>query len=228
MAARRYLISMSSFLVLLLLVCALVLPIIGAAAIRAFAPRLTEQQAYVIGGLILALAVASVIVLSRANITSLQLGSVSLLLSDAPIADVLPADIESTTVSPPPDEDDTAQPVPAATEESTPTADASTTVPTAVPTNEPTTVPTTVPTDVPTATPTPEPPTPEPTAVPTEPPPPTEPPAPAPRTYAVQQGDTLRSIAEQFDVSVQAILDANNLTPAQADALRIGQELVIP
>jgi LysM repeat protein len=44
----------------------------------------------------------------------------------------------------------------------------------------------------------------------------------------VQTGDTLRGIAEQFNVSVQALIDANNLTPQQADALRIGQELVIP
>jgi LysM repeat protein len=44
----------------------------------------------------------------------------------------------------------------------------------------------------------------------------------------VQRGDTLRGIAAQFDVSVQALLEANNLTPEQADALRVGQELVIP
>ncbi|HEU5087482.1 MAG TPA: LysM peptidoglycan-binding domain-containing protein, partial [Roseiflexaceae bacterium] len=54
-------------------------------------------------------------------------------------------------------------------------------------------------------------------------------PAPAAeRRYTVQPGDTLRSIAEQFNVSVAALLEANDLTPAQADNLRPGQELIIP
>jgi LysM repeat protein len=44
----------------------------------------------------------------------------------------------------------------------------------------------------------------------------------------VKKGDTLRSIAEKFDVSVEALLNANNLTARQADALHIGQKLVIP
>jgi LysM repeat protein len=44
----------------------------------------------------------------------------------------------------------------------------------------------------------------------------------------VQPGDTLVSIAEEFNTTVRAIVDANGLTPEQADALRIGQELVIP
>jgi len=38
----------------------------------------------------------------------------------------------------------------------------------------------------------------------------------------------LRGIAEKFGVSVQAIIDANKLTPQQADSLRVGQELIIP
>ena len=59
--------------------------------------------------------------------------------------------------------------------------------------------------------------------------PPTETPQPAARrTYVVQSGDTLRSIAAEFDVTVQALLEANDLTTAQADSLRPGQELVIP
>jgi LysM repeat protein len=44
----------------------------------------------------------------------------------------------------------------------------------------------------------------------------------------VQAGDTLRSIAEKFSVSVTALVDANKLTPEEADSLRVGQELVIP
>ena len=46
--------------------------------------------------------------------------------------------------------------------------------------------------------------------------------------YTVQPGDTLRSIAAQFNVSVTAIVEANKLTPQQADSLRVGQELIIP
>jgi LysM repeat protein len=58
---------------------------------------------------------------------------------------------------------------------------------------------------------------------------PTAPPAPsAPRKYTVQPGDTLRSIAAQFNVSVTALVEANKLTPQQADSLRVGQELIIP
>lgn len=45
--------------------------------------------------------------------------------------------------------------------------------------------------------------------------------------YTVEPGDTLRSIAAKFDVTVQAILDANNLTATQADNLRPGQVLII-
>ena len=65
-------------------------------------------------------------------------------------------------------------------------------------------------------------------APPTSAPPTTAPTPPARRTYVVKARDTLRGIAAQFGVSVQALVDANNLTPAQADSLRVGQELVIP
>jgi len=81
----------------------------------------------------------------------------------------------------------------------------------ATPTSIPPTAP---PTTVPTAT-----------AAPTEPP--TAPPA-APRKHTVQPGETLGAIAKKYDVTVQALINANKLTLEQADALRIGQELVIP
>ncbi|NWG18821.1 MAG: LysM peptidoglycan-binding domain-containing protein, partial [Chloroflexi bacterium] len=78
---------------------------------------------------------------------------------------------------------------------------------------------------------TPEP-TPLPTATPEPTPLPTATPAAAPqgaqRRYVVQPGDTLRLIAERNGVSVEALLRANNLTPAAADTLRVGQELIIP
>jgi LysM repeat protein len=44
--------------------------------------------------------------------------------------------------------------------------------------------------------------------------------------YTVQAGDTLFSIARRFGVTVQAIVEANNL--ANPDSLSIGQQLVIP
>ncbi|MHB1296449.1 MAG: LysM peptidoglycan-binding domain-containing protein [Anaerolineae bacterium] len=45
-------------------------------------------------------------------------------------------------------------------------------------------------------------------------------------TYVVHTGDTLVSIAERFDVTIEAITSANGL--ASADTLRIGQTLIIP
>jgi len=45
-------------------------------------------------------------------------------------------------------------------------------------------------------------------------------------TYKIKSGDTFAKIAPKFNVSVQAILDANpNVNPAR---LRVGQEIVIP
>lgn len=55
-------------------------------------------------------------------------------------------------------------------------------------------------------------------------------PAPTPtigqRAYVVQPGDTLSSIARNFDVSVADLLAANNLV--NVDLLSIGQTLIIP
>lgn len=47
-------------------------------------------------------------------------------------------------------------------------------------------------------------------------------------TYIVQPGDTLMAIGLRFGVPMQRILDANNLTLAQARILRPGQQLIIP
>jgi LysM repeat protein len=45
-------------------------------------------------------------------------------------------------------------------------------------------------------------------------------------TYVVQEGDTLSEIADRFNVSQEAIMEANDI--ANPDSLRLGQELVIP
>jgi LysM repeat protein len=49
---------------------------------------------------------------------------------------------------------------------------------------------------------------------------------PVPTLYEVVEGDTLGVISEKFEVSVVALMAANNLT--DADTLTVGQQLVIP
>jgi LysM repeat protein len=59
---------------------------------------------------------------------------------------------------------------------------------------------------------------------------PTTPPTatPPPRTYTIRSGDTPIAIANQFGVSVDALMAANGLTLEDARRLRTGQVLVIP
>ena len=207
---------MSQPLVYILLACALVLPTLGALTLRVLGRRLTLLQLYGAAAGVFAVALVSVLLLVRGDVPSLQIGQLSILLPVSAPGDLEPElPVADLPTRPPPEE-------PAATA-SMPTA----APPTGAPTNTP--EPTAEPTAVPEPTATPEPTAaPEPTGAPTNTPePPTAAPA-GPRTYVVQSGDTLRSIAEQFGVSVQAIIDANRLTPEQADSLRVGQELVIP
>jgi LysM repeat protein len=75
------------------------------------------------------------------------------------------------------------------------------------------------PSPVPTATPTPSP-----TATPT--PSPTATPASSPVVHVVQRGETLRAVAERYDVSVRSIVKANSL--ANASLIVVGQKLIIP
>jgi LysM repeat protein len=46
--------------------------------------------------------------------------------------------------------------------------------------------------------------------------------------YVVEPGDTLKSIASRFGVSVEAILRFNGLSEEDGDSLGVGQELFIP
>src|SRR4029078_5457956 len=54
---------------------------------------------------------------------------------------------------------------------------------------------------------------------------PVQTPAPTPRTYIVQQGDSLNEIATQFGTTAQAIRNANGIT---GDPINVGQVLIIP
>ena len=48
----------------------------------------------------------------------------------------------------------------------------------------------------------------------------------SPTTVTVEEGDTLSQLADQFSSSVQAIMEANNLT--NPDMINVGQELIMP
>lgn len=52
--------------------------------------------------------------------------------------------------------------------------------------------------------------------------------AAAPLTYEIQAGDTLLAIANQFGITVDELMEANQLTQNDVLALRPGQELIIP
>lgn len=65
------------------------------------------------------------------------------------------------------------------------------------------------------------------TAVPATPlPTSTATPTPTPVIHVVQKGDLLLDIAEQYDVSVQVLIEVNHIE--NPNSLRIGQELIIP
>jgi LysM repeat protein len=67
------------------------------------------------------------------------------------------------------------------------------------------------------------------TPTPSETPSPTVSPTPVPQaTYEVRAGDTLSGIAGRLNVSVEALMAANNLTAQDAYTLRPGNTLIIP
>ncbi len=89
--------------------------------------------------------------------------------------------------------------------------------------------PTETPTPTATPTPTPVPPTPTPTWTPTPSPTPTQTPTPTPSEpfpYTVQEGDTLFTIAEKFNVDVVTLMLMNGLS--NDSILFVGQKLTIP
>ncbi len=197
-------------LVYLLLLLALVLPMLSAIGLRALLPRLGERMMLASATALFGVACIAALALGSANVSGLRVAGLSLLLPSTRFSDDfapsldLPIDgVESfPTPNRPPTRSPQPSPSPTLTATAPPTA-------TARPTSEP-------------PSPTVEPPSPT-----VEPPSPTVA-AATPRLYTVEPGDSLRSIAERFAVSVEDLLQANDLTPAQADALRPGQELIIP
>ena len=187
-------------LVYLLLATALLLPILSAVVLRLFGTRIGVRGVAFAAAILFGIAITSALILSRSDVGMLRIGDVSLLLPGTRpgISFALPADVHANDA---PDDLPATPPVvlPTLTPRPSVTATATSTPP---------------PTEMPTLTPEP------PTATP-------KPPTGA-RRYKVESGDSLRSIAEKFGVSIPALLKANDMTPAQGDALRVGQELVIP
>ncbi|MFQ3662130.1 MAG: LysM peptidoglycan-binding domain-containing protein [Chloroflexaceae bacterium] len=185
-------------LVYLLLIVALVLPVPGVMLLRLLWPRIGQRGVVIGAAAVFACATLSAVIVARSEVRVLRIGSYSLLLPGTQPLDVAVLPL---------------------LEEPAPTAPV-------VPTRTPRPTATPAPTATPDATATP---LPTATAEPIATPEPTATPAPAAgRRYVVQAGDTFRAIAERFGVSVPDLLRANNLTPEQADNLRVGQELVIP
>lgn len=202
-----------SGLTLWLVLGVLLLPTIGALIARAIEHRGGARAVKLIGALGFAGAVACLLALQWQPIDAATLGRLNIFLPSSDVVVAQDSFVEIPTVVPTRIAAPSATPTVART--STPTAGTATPTATSEPT--PTTPP--PPTEIP---PTEVPP-------PTEaPPPPTEAPAAAPQRYIVESGDTLRSIAERFNVSVGAILRYNGLSEEDGDNLRPGQELLIP
>ncbi|HYF63096.1 MAG TPA: LysM peptidoglycan-binding domain-containing protein [Herpetosiphonaceae bacterium] len=218
-----------STLSVIALVGAFVIPIAAVALLRYLRTRMTVVPFYSLGALLFALAAAGVIWLVRSRVETVAVGGLTLIqpqgavvalpprepLADDPVAPIEPTAVEaiptaplSTVSIPTPTGNPTVTQRVAATAAASPTPSRTPVAPTATPV-------------APTATATPEPPT-------ATPEPPTEEPEPEQRTYTVQPGDTLRSIAADFGVSVEDIIEANDLTAEQADSLQPGDTLIIP
>ncbi len=224
---------MSQVLVYILLVCALIIPVLGALALRfLLGNRLSEIQLIRGAAAFFLLAIISVLVLAFSNVEKLSVGNLELLLpftgpvsatEPDPIMPVTPPELPPVTAAPTLPVVKTSPPITPAMTASVGTTTTATGTASATATVSATTTATGTPAAIATRTPgitvTAEPPsaTPEPPSA-----------TPEPRTYTVESGDTLRSIATQFDVSVAALLEANDLTPEEADALPVGQELIIP
>ena len=70
--------------------------------------------------------------------------------------------------------------------------------------------------------------TPAPAVAPVPAPTPAAQPAAAANYYTVCAGDTLARIARRYNTTIQKIMQANNMTEAQAHRLSIGQRILLP
>ena len=232
---------MSQQTVATLALIALLLPTGGAILARLIGKIFGDRATQIIGGASCVVALGSVALLSEVEIDRVALGPLAIFVpasgplldaeaftlrrQDEMIAVAEPEQVPVEVAAEPPE----APPLTTAE----PTRERATQIPraTATPSPEATAEPTSTPQPSP---PAPDEPSPTPTAEPT-PEPTTEPTAIAAsdpetdaRTYTVEPGDTLRGIAESFNVSVEALIEANDLTAEEADALRIGLTLTIP
>lgn len=194
------------------LLIALVGPLLTVILLRMLRTRMTVIPFYSIASLLFACSAAAVIWLVQRDIPTVSVGSLA-------IVQPLGIDVEHPEGT---DHIDVPiEPVPSVSPVAT-LAPTTKPTPTRSPTRQPTptrqVTATSTPTEEPTATLEP---TLEPTAEPTEEP-------ASQQTYTVKPGDTLRSIAALFGVSVEALMDANDLTAAEADALQPGDTLLIP
>jgi LysM repeat protein len=57
---------------------------------------------------------------------------------------------------------------------------------------------------------------------------PTPIPEPTPQVYVIKAGDTLSRIAREFNVSLDALLDANKDRISNPNRIRVGDEIIIP
>ncbi|XSG73178.1 LysM peptidoglycan-binding domain-containing protein [Herpetosiphon llansteffanensis] len=175
-------------------------PILTAILLRFLRTRLSALPFYSIAGVLFGLAAFAAIWLVSQHQASVQLGSLVIIQQQGIDLD-LPPEVAATAQP--------TQVLPTLAATATRSAPTATTRPSATPTSEPTA--TTEATSEPTATA-------EPSPLPTA----------EQRTYTVEDGDTLRSIAEAFDVTIAELLEANDLTPQQADQLQPGDVLIIP
>lgn len=202
----------------LLILLALGSPLASALLLRYLRTRLTAVPFYSIGALLFGVAGAAVLLLAQANVERVQIGQLIL---------VQPQGVDLAHDDEDGDDHADEQPTPTPTliqVGGTPTASpAAAASPTSAAT--PTATARATATASPTATATSAPPTASPTPTSA---PPTATAAPTVRRYTVQNGDTLRSIAEDFGVTVQQIINANNFSADDADSIQPGDTLIIP
>ena len=220
---------MSQDYVNVLLIVALILPFVGAMGIRVLSKMLAPRITIIVAAVTAVVIVSAVLSLASVTVNSIRFANLTLLLPVAPSidrsSDYADAVMDEELLV----ENTTPTIVPAVTDTPIPTleptiviSDTATLTDTLVLTDTTILTDTTVLTDSTTITDTTviDTPTPEPTAAPTAA-------AASGQTYVVQSGDSLLSIATQFNVSVKQILNANPQM-TNPDNLAIGQELKIP